>query len=310
MKRVLVTGARGFLGRWTLAPLQERGFEVHAVGRSTEAPPEPPRLPPGIRWHRTDLLLPGRARALVERVRPTHLLHLAWVTEHGRFWSAPENLAWVSASLELLEAFAEAGGKRVVVAGSCAEYDWGTGACVEKETPLRPSTLYGAAKHALHVLQEAWARERGLSQAWGRVFFPYGPGEPEGKFVASVARSLLRGEEACCTRGEQVRDLIFVADAALALVRLLDSELQGPVNIASGEARPLREVALALGRQLGRPDAVRLGALPDRPGDPPCVAADVRRLRDELGFGPTHDLEQGLAASIEFWRTMARGDAP
>ena len=88
----------------------------------------------------------------MDSVQPTHLLHLAWFAVPGQFWTSPENLRWVQASLELLSVFESVGGRRLVVAGSCDEYEWSDVDCDEHDTPLRPATLYGTCKHALHLV--------------------------------------------------------------------------------------------------------------------------------------------------------------
>lgn len=300
MKRVLFTGAGGFVGRRCLAPLASAGYEVHAVGRRAgEAEVDAPRL----HWHAADLLDARSVAALVAEVEPTHLLHLAWYTEHGKFWTAVENLSWVGASLKLFEAFAAAGGRRVVAAGTCVEYaPEGDAPCSEASTPLAPTTLYGACKHATHVVLEAFARQAGLSAAWGRLFFPYGPGEPPGRLVPSVARALIAGEPALCTHGRQVRDFIHVEDAASAFVALLDSGGEGAVNVASGQPVALREVVEKVAERAGRPDLVRLDARPAPEGEPPSLYADARRLREEVGWSPRYDLDRGLAETVEWLR--------
>ena len=298
--RVLVTGASGFVGRQTLEPLLERGYEVHAVARR-------PIEVPSVTWHAADLLGPGAAGELVGEVRPTHLLHLAWYAEHQRYWKAPENLEWVGASLLLLRAFAERGGVRAVVAGTCAEYDWSGGVCVEDSTPLRPRELYGAAKDALRRVAEAFAAEAGFATAWGRIFFLYGPHEHPGRLVASIARAVLAGEEIETTPGAQQRDFLHVADAGAAFAALLDSRVAGPVNVASGDARPVREIALAVAEAAGRPDRLRLGALPPRPDEPSLVVADVARLRDEVRWRPAHSLEAGIEQTVRWWSSQAAG---
>ena len=90
-----MTGATGFVGRNSLGPLAERGFEVHAV-TSGEPPLELEAL---AVWHRADLLIPAAAEAVIDAARPTHLLHLAWCTQHGDRWGSLENVRWVEASL-------------------------------------------------------------------------------------------------------------------------------------------------------------------------------------------------------------------
>jgi nucleoside-diphosphate-sugar epimerase len=307
VSRVLVTGARGFIGRHTLAPLCAAGLEVHAVSSH-----EPSRavLPPGdvVRWHHADLLDPGSAAALIRGVRPTHLLHLAWYTQPGVFWTSLANLDWLQASLSLLRAFGEAGGQRAVLAGTCAEYRWERHThCVEGRTPVCPATLYGAAKHSLHVLAHAWARQVGVDLAWGRVFHLYGPHEHPDRLVSGVARALLHGEHADCTDGHQVRDFIYVSDLSAAFAALLSSDVTGPLNMASGEPVSVADVVAAVAHATRAPQLVRMGALPARPAEPERLTADVRRLREEVGWTPTVSLREGVQRTVEWWREADAG---
>ena len=300
MKRVLVTGASGFIGRAALAPLAARGFEVHAVSR------RPPRdAGAGVTWHAHDLLAAGEPARVVERVRPTHLLHLAWYAVPGKYWTAPENVDWVAASAALARAFAEHGGRRFVGAGTCAEYAPAAGNCDERATPLAPATLYGTCKHATRIVIESLAAGR-FSFAWGRIFFLYGPHEHESRLVPGVVRALLAGREALCTAGTQVRDFMHVEDVAAAFAALLDSDVDGAVNIASGEPVALAEVVRTIARQLDAEPLVRLGARPIPAGELPSITAATARLRDEVGWGHGRSLESGLAETIEWWRAGAR----
>src|ERR1051326_2699109 len=118
MRKVLLTGARGFLGQSCLSLLQAEGFEVHAVSSSGTTDPGS-----DVRWHQADLLDSDQVADLLADVEPSHLLHLAWYAARGRCWSSTENVRWIRASLNLLQSFTEQGGERVVMAGTCAEYD-------------------------------------------------------------------------------------------------------------------------------------------------------------------------------------------
>jgi nucleoside-diphosphate-sugar epimerase len=198
--------------------------------------------------------------------------------------------------------------RRFVGVGTCYEYDWPDDApCVEDGTPLRPHTLYDAAKAGLACVLRRYFAATGVAFAWARLFYLYGPGEDPRRFAPSVARALLRGERARCTRGEAVRDFLDVRDAGAALARLVACDYRGDVNVGSGVPTRLSEIAKGLAAAAGRPDLLDLGALPDRPDEPPFVVADVRVLRQQVGFEPQFDLEAGLRAVVEDWRRRDGG---
>jgi nucleoside-diphosphate-sugar epimerase len=301
MKRVLLTGASGFIGSHCMEPLRERGFEVHAVSGQDR----PPSLP-GVTWHTCDLLARDAAETLVAAVRPTHLLHLAWYVVPGKLITSEMNFAWVAASMELVKSFARHGGTRLLCAGSGYEYDWSYGYCGEKRTPAAPDTIYGACKLALHLLVDSFSQSAGLSSAWGRVFFLYGPREHRQRLVSSVVLSLLAAEPAKCSHGRQIRDYLHVQDVADGLVATLDSTVTGAINVSSGQATTLRDIVSTIGRQLGRPELIQLGAIAARANDAALVVGENSRLVAETGWKQRHDLESGIAQTIDWWRTQER----
>jgi len=301
-RRVLVTGASGFIGRRALIELVARGFEVHAVARIPPAP-----SPANVHWHRADLLQAASRRALLAEVDAGDLLHLAWYAEPGAFWMARENAAWVAATVCLVDEFAAAGGRRAVLAGTCGEYDWSAEQPLHEDALLRPATFYGVCKDATRRVVEDLAERVGVSLAWARVFFLYGPGENERRLVSGVAKRLVSGERAQTSAGTQRRDFLHVDDVANAFAALLDCEVTGVLNIASGESVTVRSVVDEVAQAAGRPDLLDIGALPPRASDPDEIVADVTRLREEVGFTPAWTLADGVRQTVAWWRDQAGG---
>lgn len=297
--RVLVTGASGFVGRHVTAALAAAGADVHAV--STRSRP----ARDGITWHTADLLDAAERDRVVASVKASSLIHLAWCAKPPGYWRDPDNVRWLSASLELVRTFAAHGGTRVLGTGTCAEYDWSAGRCRERVTPLAPETLYGAAKAACGTVLEAFGRETGLSVAWARLFFLFGPGDAPVRLVPSLVLAMSAGRPARCTTGSHVRDYLYIEDAAEALVALLRSGVTGPVNIASGVPVHIGDLAGAVADLVGRPDLL---TVEDGPADNARVTADITRLRDEVGWRPRHDRREALAATVRWWQSADAGD--
>ena len=300
MKRVLVTGAGGFVGRHAVPLLIAAGWDVHGVSSQRH------RTKGDLTWHHANLLDAGHRERLIDTVRPTALLHLAWCSEPPGYWTDPANIQWLAATLELARLFETRGGRRLVGAGTCAEYDWRSGICVEATTPLAPRTLYGTAKAACGTVLHAFGTQVGLSVAWARLFFLFGPHDSPLRLVPSLVQSMSAGRAARCRAGQHARDFIHVEDAASALVSLLDSGVTGPVNVASGTATRVEVIARHVAQTLGTPDLLAID--PGSPDDA-LVVADVTRLRTEVGWQPATDMMTRLDDTIRWWQRTTVSEA-
>ncbi len=307
-RRVLVTGAGGFIGRWSVAPLLDKGYEVHAVLSGTERRTIPAEIQ-GASVHWADLLSDSQVESLLTAVMPTHLLHFAWIATPGVYWQSAANFRWLASSQFLLRRFRALGGLRAVMAGSCVEYDWSkAGVCIENLTPLAEPTAalspYAATKIALQKALTQFSSEQQLSSAWGRIFFQYGPFEHPDRLVPSVIRHLLLNQEALCTHGRQIRSFLYVADVGTAFADLLDSQIQGAVNIGSDDRISVADLIDCIALAIGRSDLVRLGARSTATEEPPLLVPDVHRLREEVQWRPRRSLNEGISATIAWWRAQ------
>jgi nucleoside-diphosphate-sugar epimerase len=286
--KVLVTGATGRIGRRVLEKLRVRapGAEVYALGRQD-----------------CNLLDHNQIQATLARTQPTHLLHLAWYTEHGKFWNAPENREWVKATSQLFEAFVKNGGKRAVMAGTCAEYDWSLSGIFAESSPARPSSLYGAAKLEASLQGMDYFKAQGVSFASGRVFFPFGDGESPTRIFPSVIRALLEKRELALSSCEHVRDFLHAQEMGDAFAALLLGSTEGIVNVASGKGLSLRAMAEMIAERLGGRHLLQFGKLPLPTGEPSTLVADTTRLSREVGWQTKRTIAEGIDEMIAYWKT-------
>ena len=147
MKRILVTGGSGFVGRHAIPALEARGFEVFAPARAE-----------------MDVLDKESVTRAVRHLSPTHVLHFAWIATPGVYQESPDNAAWKDASMHLFREAAANGATRLVGVGSCFEYTWPDTPCREDATPTdAATTFYGRMKNECRKELMALADDHGLS---------------------------------------------------------------------------------------------------------------------------------------------------
>jgi nucleoside-diphosphate-sugar epimerase len=291
VKRILITGASGFIGQQVVLALRGSGYEIHTIHNSA-------RQMSDSRNHTLDLMDRPQVSRLMEKLQPTHLMHLAWYAEHGKFWTSPLNLDWVSASLHLFQSFVNNGGQRAVFAGSCAEYDWSHSPLNEESSPSNPGTLYGVCKNSLRQVLEKFAAQSNVSVAWGRIFFLYGHGEHPNRLIPSILQPLLNDKPAAVRSGAHIRNLMHVEDVAGAFAAILNSSVKGIVNVAGDEAMTLGDVARLIGELTGKSHLLQIEQAEGTRDNPIMLTADTAKLHS-IGFTPKYTLRDGLATLID-----------
>lgn len=300
--KVLLTGASGFIGRYVLDQLLISGHEVIAVTHRSDTEGRTD----AVQWLRADLLDPSQLTLLMQDTRPQGLVHLAWYAKHGHFWDAAENFDWCRATARLLEAFHTAGGKKIVVAGTCAEYDVSQGVLIEDKTPTNPMTIYGKCKNVTRQYLEEYCKLHSFDYVWARLFFPYGPGEPPTKLIPSVLNALALASPVICTHPQQLRDYIHAKDAAIALVHLLNQkQICGVFNIGSGQPSKLADIVKICTEAFAQPSKVLFGETTVSAENPPVIVADNTKLR-ATGWQPFITLPKGISDYAELIRCSGK----
>ena len=296
--KVLITGASGFLGRVIASKLVDSGwYEVHTTSTG--------RLEvQGAIHHRADMLDPMQVTELVRRVRPEHLIHLAWETRHDVYLESVDNLSWLAHGMTLLREFAENGGQRLISAGTCMEYDLSYGVLREDLTPASNNNLYGITKRNFYNVARRFCEANGVSYACGRILFMYGQRDKPSRAVPYAINAFLSGKPATCNAADAFRDYMHVEDGADGFIALMRSGLAGAVNIASGLPVSMGEIFTEIATQLDSLGALTLNSM--KSGDR-LIVADVGKMKESLGFSPAISLREGIRRTIQWHRETSRG---
>jgi nucleoside-diphosphate-sugar epimerase len=307
-KRVLVTGATGFIGTHVCRTLRELG--AHVVGFSLR-PPAPSIGVDDVRV--VDLRDREAVRAAVARAAPDRVVHLAGYRSAGRDLAAMRESydANLGGTINLAEAVIDAGGcARLVALGSAEEYGR-VPPPFEVGTREEPVTPYGLSKLAATRLLQSLDANGALSVTVLRGTVVYGPGQAPGMLVPSVVRALVAGERFPMTAGDQTRDLVYVDDVVDGLLRALAAprSMPGVLHLSSGHPISVRDVALRAAAAVGGDAAglLEFGAVPPREGEAVAYWATNEATRDVLGWTPRVSLDDGLARTVAYERTVRAG---
>ena len=256
-KKVVLTGSTGLIGKEAIEPLQNAGFEVYCLTSKT-----------------CNLFDYGAVSRFFEQIKPQYLLHFAWITG-GDYLSNPINYDYVDASMNLLKEFKKYGGKRVVMAGTCFEYDF-KDEPLKEDDKLNPKTLYAQCKVKLNELATNFCGKNSISFGWGRIFYVYGHNEKEGRLTRVIISKLKNNEAVTVKYGQLVRDYMYSKDIAEAFIKFLNSDITGAVNICTGQGISLGEISTIIARKVNK---TYLLTIENNPTDQPAyIVGDNKRL--------------------------------
>ncbi len=302
-KRVLVTGATGFIGAHLVRSLVSFNCKVFIIVRQGSDTIRIKGLLPEIDILRGDLGEPKDAVSAITQASPEIIFHLAAAGVNPGI-TDPQTIVKTNAlsTLNILEALRNQELSRFIYAGSCFEY--GGGSNLQEEHPLEPTGVYGASKAAGWLLCKAYHRAWGLPTVTLRPFTPYGPMERLDRLIPHVINCGLRGEDIPLTGGEQERDFVYVQDVVngFLLAAVSPAAVGMAINLCSGTGVPIKEVVLKILSHMNFPVKPLFGAKPYRDGEMWQLSGDNKRAKEILGWVPETSLDEGLQESIKWYQ--------
>ncbi len=299
--RVLVTGGVGFIGRATVEAMVSEGFEVTVVDRDES----PGRSRPGVDFIAGDLRDPSVVKDALSAAHDG-VVHLAAMTSVLRSVERPGEVfeSNVGVTAALLEGCRAYGIANFVMGSTNAVVGNGATGLLTEKSPLAPLTPYGATKAAAEMLLSSYVASYGMAACSLRFTNVYGPGMAnKDSVVARLMRAALyrRGIQ-IYGDGEQVRDYLFVGDAARAVLVALRGEVGGPLIVGSGTSTSMNE----LHRMACRATGVEIAAqhVARRQGEMAAVRVDTSRAAS-LGLTPSRTLEEGLVETWRYFESLA-----
>lgn len=300
--KALVTGSRGFVGKYLCQELKENGYSVIGVARH-----------PDENAIQADLNKTDDALRIVRDVRPDIIIHLAGQANVGLSWKIPQDTfeTNVICTINLLEAVRQVDPAiRVVLVGSSDQYGnlGAAGELVSEELPLNPQTPYAVSKKAQEEIAMVYVRAYGMNLCMTRSFNHGGAGQKEGFLIPDFSAGIVRVEKGLAdklTIGNLTakRDFTHVKDVVRAYRLLAEKGHPGEVyNVGSGVVHSVQEVLDEL-RAMAKCDIpVEQDPAKMRPSDTPVICCDHTKLTQHTGWEPQHTLQEMLSDALEDWR--------
>ena len=303
-KRVLLTGASGFIGSHVARELSAVDAEVLCLVRTSSDLQDIADFVPQTNLLSADLEDSSAIRDVVLTAQPEVVCHLAWSGVSRNHRNSADQVRNIASTLNLLMCAAESGCEHFVGVGSQAEYGSLDG-LVEETSCLSPSSLYGAAKVGASMFAHAACATMGIRFAWLRLFSAYGPGDAGDWLLPSTIKALFAGECPPLTKGEQLWDYLYVADAACAIRKVSLSETaMGFMNLGSGTPVAVRDVVKAARDLIDPALPLGFGEVPYASDQTMHMEADITRLLTAIDWHPQTALSTGLRATIDWHREL------
>lgn len=315
-RRVLITGASGFIGSHLTRRLVKDGAEVHALTSSVSSiyPARLLDLRQSVTLHEASLDDRGAMELLAAEVQPEYVFHLGAYTHVGKSWTRVDECIQVNiqGTVNLLMALLPHGFSRFVNIGTSEIYG-DIEVPFNEEDKVHPISPYSVSKHTAEEYCRLFADARKLPLVRVRPFNAYGPMQSPDRVIPEIITRALQGQPLKMTQGVQTREFNYVEDLADGFVHIatapgIDGDL---FNVGCGREVSMRDLATLILELMGNPITAEFGALPERPIEIYRMHADTAKTASRVGWTSKISLEEGLERTIAWYRdNLAAGSSP
>ncbi|KLI21934.1 NAD-dependent epimerase [Brachyspira hyodysenteriae] len=271
MKKVIVTGINGLIGQYIYEPLHNLGFEVYGIGT---------KLKNEKNYFCINLNNHFELANIFNNIKPEYLIHLAWDTKKG-YLDSDSNFDLLSSSINMLKYFKDNGGKKVIFTGTCFEYQFKNTPIYEHDE-LNPTTIYAKCKNYLREISEMYCTKHNIDLCWARIFYVYGKNENPNRLFPYIIKSLKNNKKVIINHSQLEKDYLFAGDIANIFSLLLDSDFKGSINICSGKAISINEIASKIAKKMNKEYLLELKTL--ETNEAKIIIGDNTQLIEKLKF--------------------------
>lgn len=303
MENVIITGADGFVGSYTVKHFLNAGKNVLAIDMGSF----PRRLEehPNLTYLQCDISDIKDMLAKIGHGIYDTFIHFAWAGSAGEA-RIDYNLQMQNAlnTVECMKAAKVLGCTRFVCAGSIMEYEVEAAIHSQGSKPGM-GYIYGMGKHIAHCLCKSVAANIGIELLWPMITNAYGVGELSPRFVNTTLRKIINNEPLQFTAGTQNYDFVYVSDVAKAFY--LVAEKGKPFceyMIGSGDAKPLREFILEMADSCGACGRPLFGDIPFTGTNMPLETFSIDAIKNDCGFTPDVNFGEGTRMTMKWLRTL------
>jgi UDP-glucose 4-epimerase len=292
--RILITGGTGFIGSYTVQELKKRGHQLLGISRKAHREP-------GIMYIKGSLSDIAAWKSKVKKFKPDAAIHLAW--EGIPDFSYERCVANMQDGLSLFTMLADIGCKKIVAAGTGFECGARTGK-IPEDIDVLPVGAFTTAKHALHLLGDELAKEKGMDFIWMRPFNPYGDGQRSGSLIPYIMHCVVNNVPLTLKKPLAQGDFVYITDAAQAIAHaVVHGKGLSTYNIGSGYLTPVRDIATMICEGMGASKpyidaftATAKGKLSPGP------YADISKGHKELQWKPVVSMKEGIQKTIRAYK--------